>query len=283
MKTTVRTLLLGAAIAFSGCPSETKPADPKPVEVGPGTPPAPGQPGQAVKPPEPPPPPPPLTAEETKKALYAFGALVAERTPVKTADLTAEELAEVVKGLQDATAGKELAVKMDDYGPKVEQLLKEKADAKAAVEKKKGVEFLAKSAKEPGAKKTASGLIYLSLTEGKGDQPKATDTVKVHYKGTLIDGKEFDSSYKRGEPTEFPLNGVIKCWTEGVAMMKVGGKAKLTCPSDIAYGDRGAGPNIPGGATLIFEVELLEVKAPAAAPAMPGAPAGHGPDDGHGH
>ena len=257
MKTTVRTLLLGAALAFTGCPSETKPADPKPVEVGPGTPPSPGQ---AVKPPEPPPPPPPLTAEETKKALYAFGALVAERTPVKTADLTAEELAEVVKGLSDATAGKELAVKMDDYGPKVEQLLKEKADAKAAVEKKKGEEFLAKSAKEPGAKKTASGLIYLSLTEGKGQQPKATDTVKVHYRGTFLDGKEFDSSYKRGEPTEFPLNRVIPCWTEGVQLMKPGGKARLTCPPAIAYGERGAGGVIPPNSTLNFEIELVSVK-----------------------
>ncbi len=107
---------------------------------------------------------------------------------------------------------------------------------------------------------TPSGLVYQSLKEGTGDAPKATDTVKVHYKGTLLDGKEFDSSYKRGEPTEFPLNRVIPCWTEGVQRMKPGGKAKLTCPPAIAYGERGAGGVIPPNATLNFEVELLSVR-----------------------
>ena len=107
---------------------------------------------------------------------------------------------------------------------------------------------------------TASGLVFESIKEGTGDSPKATDTVKVHYRGTLLDGKEFDSSYKRGEPTEFPLNRVIPCWTEGVQKMKVGGKAKLTCPPAIAYGSRGAGRAIPPNATLNFEVELLGVK-----------------------
>jgi FKBP-type peptidyl-prolyl cis-trans isomerase FkpA len=117
----------------------------------------------------------------------------------------------------------------------------------------------AASAKEKGAKVTKSGLVYLALTEGKGDSPAPTDKVKVHYKGTFPDGKEFDSSYKRGEPTEFPLNRVIPCWTEGVGMMKVGGKAKLTCPASIAYGERGAGGVIPPNATLLFEVELLAI------------------------
>ena len=106
---------------------------------------------------------------------------------------------------------------------------------------------------------TASGLVYQSLKEGAGDSPKATDTVKVHYKGMFLDGKEFDSSYKRGEPTEFPLNRVIPCWTEGVQRMKPGGKAKLTCPPAIAYGERGAGGVIPANATLQFEVELLGI------------------------
>jgi FKBP-type peptidyl-prolyl cis-trans isomerase FkpA len=115
------------------------------------------------------------------------------------------------------------------------------------------------SAKEKGAKVTKSGLVYLALTEGKGDSPAATDTVKVHYKGTFADGKEFDSSYNRNEPTSFPLNRVIPCWTEGVGMMKVGGKAKLTCPAAIAYGSRGAGGVIPPNTTLLFEVELLGV------------------------
>ncbi len=115
------------------------------------------------------------------------------------------------------------------------------------------------AAKEKGAKVTKSGLVYLGLTEGKGDSPAPTDTVKVHYKGTFADGKEFDSSYKRNEPTSFPLNRVIPCWTEGVGMMKVGGKAKLTCPAAIAYGSRGAGGVIPPNTTLIFEVELLGI------------------------
>ncbi len=118
----------------------------------------------------------------------------------------------------------------------------------------------AKAAKEPGAVVTSSGLVYKSIKEGSGASPKATDTVKVHYKGTFPDGKEFDSSYKSGGPAEFPLNGVIKCWTEGVQMMKVGGKAKLTCPAPIAYGERGAGGGlIPPNATLVFEVELVAV------------------------
>ena len=115
------------------------------------------------------------------------------------------------------------------------------------------------AAAEAGAVVTASGLVYRSLTEGKGASPAATDTVKVHYRGTFPDGREFDSSYKTGAPAEFPLNRVIKCWTEGVQKMKVGGKAKLTCPAAIAYGERGAGGTIPPNATLQFEVELLGI------------------------
>ena len=117
----------------------------------------------------------------------------------------------------------------------------------------------AAAAKETGAVVTASGLVYLSLKDGTGASPTANDKVKVHYRGTFPDGKEFDSSYKRGEPIEFPLSGVIKCWTEDVQRMKVGGKAKLTCPAAIAYGARGAGGVIPPNATLLFEVELLAI------------------------
>lgn len=117
----------------------------------------------------------------------------------------------------------------------------------------------AAAAKEPGAVVTASGLVYRSLKDGSGASPKANDTVKVHYRGSFPDGREFDSSYKRGTPIEFPLNGVIPCWTEGVQRMKVGGKSKLTCPSQIAYGSRGAGGVIPPNATLLFEVELLGI------------------------
>ena len=117
----------------------------------------------------------------------------------------------------------------------------------------------AAAAKEPGAETTASGLIFRSLKDGTGAQPKATDTVRVHYRGTFLDGKEFDSSFKRNQPAEFPLNRVIPCWTEGVQKLKVGGKAKLTCPPKIAYGERGAPGVIPPNATLQFEVELLGI------------------------
>ncbi len=123
-------------------------------------------------------------------------------------------------------------------------------------------DVLDKAAQEPGAVKTASGLVYKVVKEGRGKNPAPTDTVRVHYKGTFPDGKEFDSSHKRGMPTEFPLNAVIPCWTEGVQKIKPGGSIKLVCPPQIAYGARGAGGVIPPNATLIFEVELLGI-APA--------------------
>ena len=119
--------------------------------------------------------------------------------------------------------------------------------------------YLDKAAAQPGAIKTDSGLVYRELRAGSGDSPKASDTVTVNYRGTLEDGTEFDSSYKRNEPAQFPLSQVIPCWTEGVQKMKVGGKAELVCPASIAYRDRGSPPVIPGGATLIFEVELLKI------------------------
>jgi FKBP-type peptidyl-prolyl cis-trans isomerase FkpA len=129
----------------------------------------------------------------------------------------------------------------------------------AAAQATTGADAAAAAAKEPGAVVTASGLVYRALAEGKGASPAATDVVKVHYRGTLPEGTEFDSSYKRGQPAEFPLNRVIACWTEGLQKMKVGGKARLTCPPAIAYGPRGAGGVIPPNATLHFEVELLGI------------------------
>ena len=119
--------------------------------------------------------------------------------------------------------------------------------------------FAAQAAKEPGAVVTASGLVYRELKAGDGDAPKATDTVRVHYRGTLADGKEFDSSYKRGEPATFPLNRVIPCWTEGLQRMRTGGTARLTCPPEIAYGAKGAPGAVPPNATLRFDVELFGV------------------------
>jgi FKBP-type peptidyl-prolyl cis-trans isomerase FkpA len=123
------------------------------------------------------------------------------------------------------------------------------------------VQAQAPAQQEPGTVTTQSGLVYTALKEGAGPSPGATDVVKVHYRGTLPDGREFDSSHKRGQPAEFPLNRVIKCWTEGVQKMKVGGKARLVCPPGIAYGERGAGGGlIPPNATLVFEVELLDIR-----------------------
>lgn len=132
-------------------------------------------------------------------------------------------------------------------------------ESKSPAEQPSAQAFVDKAASEPGAVRTPTGLIYRDLQVGTGASPKATDTVKVNYRGTLIDGTEFDSSYKRNEPAEFPLNRVIPCWTEGVQRMKVGGKARLVCPASIAYGDAGSPPVIPGGATLVFEIELLGV------------------------
>ena len=197
----------------------------------------------------------PKTEEE--KTIYALGLAISRN--LSQFNLTPDELELVKAGLTDGVLGKEKKVDIETYGPKLQELAKSRASAAAAEEKKKGQAFLDKAAAEPGAVKTKSGLIYSEIKPGTGDSPKATDKVKVHYHGTLIDGTVFDSSVQRGQPATFPLNGVIPCWTEGVQMMKVGGKSKLICPSDIAYGDRGSPPTIKPGATLVFEVELLEI------------------------
>ena len=193
---------------------------------------------------------------EDQKTLYALGQSIGQN--VKVFNLTAAELVHVQAGLADSVNGKKPVVELDAYGPKLNAMVQARQAGVAAKQAEQAKPFLDKMTKEPGAEKLASGLIYIPQKAGTGDNPSATDTVKVHYRGTLIDGKEFDSSYKRGQPAEFPLNGVIKCWTEGVQKMKPGGKAKLICPASIAYGDRG-NASIPGGATLSFEIELLSV------------------------
>ena len=175
--------------------------------------------------------------------------------------LTESELDLVKSGITDGVFKKTPKVELQTFGPKIQQLQQARASAVAEAEKKAGATFLTKAAAESGAKKTESGAILMTIKEGKGASPKATDTVKVHYHGTLTDGTVFDSSVKRGEPATFGLNQVIKCWTEGVQMMKVGGKSKLTCPSSLAYGDKGTPPTIKPGSTLVFEVELLEIVA----------------------
>jgi FKBP-type peptidyl-prolyl cis-trans isomerase FkpA len=198
---------------------------------------------------------------EDQKTLYALGALMTKQLSVF--NLSVEEYEFVQQGITDAAAGKTLAADPEAYKQKIGTLAQTRMQAAAQKQKELAKPYLEKAAKGKGAEKLSSGLIYQQIKAGTGAKPKATDIVKVHYTGTFIDGKVFDSSVQRGQPVEFPLGQVIPCWTEGVGKMKVGGKAKLICPSDIAYGDQGRPPVISGGATLIFEVELLEVKAPA--------------------
>jgi FKBP-type peptidyl-prolyl cis-trans isomerase FkpA len=202
----------------------------------------------------------PASAQELKtdqdKALYAIGVSLSER--LGPFALTPAEVELVKAGLADGIAGKP-KLEARQYMNQIQQMRTSRASVVAAAEKKSGEAYLAKAAAEPGVKKTSSGLIIKTLTPGTGPSPKATDKVKVHYHGTLTDGTVFDSSVQRKEPATFPLNGVIPCWTEGVQLMKVGGKSRLVCPSSLAYGDRGAPPRIKPGATLVFEVELLEI------------------------
>jgi FKBP-type peptidyl-prolyl cis-trans isomerase FkpA len=199
----------------------------------------------------------PLTDDQ--KLVYAIG-LVMQRS-LDQFDLSAAELDILKRALTDAAARKP-AIDIDEWGPKVQAFAAARAQRVTAREKAASVAYLAKAAAEPGVVRTDSGLVYRDLSAGTGPSPTASDVVKVHYRGTLINGTEFDSSYRRNEPAQFPLGGVIRCWTEGVQKMKVGGKARLVCPSDLAYGDEGR-PSIPGGATLVFEVELLEIAAAA--------------------
>ncbi|MBM7112909.1 FKBP-type peptidyl-prolyl cis-trans isomerase [Archangium primigenium] len=211
----------------------------------------------------------PTPQTDDQKTFYVLGSSLGRQ--IQVFDMSPEEVEFVKAGLTAQLTGKESEVDMQTYGPKLQELARTRSTARAEKEKEKSKAFLEEAAKEDGAQRAESGLIYKSLTEGTGPSPTASDVVKVNYRGTLPSGKEFDSSYKRNEPAQFPLNGVIRCWTEGVAKMKVGGKAKLVCPSDLAYGDRGT-PGIPGGSALVFEVELLEIVPPAAPPPAPPAP-----------
>ncbi len=197
-----------------------------------------------------------LTTEE-QKTLYALGIAISQS--LGGFALTEAELEIVKAGMTDGVLMRPAKVDLETYGPKLQQLAQARGAKAAEGAKKAGADFLAKAAAEPGAKKTKSGAVVQTIKPGTGPSPTADDTVKVHYTGKLIDGTVFDSSVQRGTPATFPLSGVIKCWTEGVQMMKVGGKSKLVCPSDLAYGDRGSGQLIKPGSTLVFEVELLEI------------------------
>ncbi len=195
----------------------------------------------------------PMTDEQ--KTIYALGLSLYRY--IGSFDLSPAEMAIVERALSDAAAHKP-AIDLDEWGPKIQAW----AQARTA---KESAGFLARAANQPGAIKTPSGLIYRDITPGTGPSPTPADTVKVNYRGTFIDGAEFDSSYKRNQPAEFVLNRVIPCWTEGVQRMKVGGKAELVCPAAIAYGDQGR-PGIPPGSVLVFNIELLGISSAPAAP-----------------
>jgi len=197
---------------------------------------------------------------DDQKTLYALGLLLGRN--IKPFALNPDELAIVKSGLTDAVTNAKPQVELDTYGPKVNELAQKRAAVAADAAKKSGQEFADKVAKEKDATKTTSGIVMRTITPGTGASPAADDVVKVHYEGKLVDGTVFDSSIKRGEPVEFPLNGVVPCWREALQKMKKGEKAQVVCPSSLAYGERGMPPDIPPGATLSFEVQLIDFHKP---------------------
>ena len=202
---------------------------------------------------------PAVTAQEMtedEKTLYALGVIMSQN--LGPFGLTEAELSAVKKGLTDGVLGNEPAVDLQTYGPMVQTMAQSRMQAAAAKNQGAADAFVAKMAAEEGAETTESGLVFKSITAGSGASPTATDKVTVHYHGTLSDGSVFDSSVERGEPATFGLNQVVKCWTEGLQKMKVGGKAQLTCPPDLAYGPQGR-PGIPPSSALVFEVELISI------------------------
>ena len=234
---------LTLSLALSAAAQDAKPAAPKTASKAPAKAVA-GAPGS-----------------EADKTLYALGLVISRNlTGFK---LSAAELAVVEQGLSDGVLGKTPKVDLETYGPKLNDLAKSRMAAQASAEKKAGASFLEKEAAQPGTKKQPTGFLYRETKAGTGATPKPTDKVKVHYRGTLIDGTVFDSSIDRNTPVDFPLNGVIPCWTQGLQLMKEGGSARLVCPSDLAYGDEGRPPRIKGGATLVFDVQLLSIEKDA--------------------
>jgi FKBP-type peptidyl-prolyl cis-trans isomerase len=197
-----------------------------------------------------------LTTDDDK-TLYAVGLVLGQQ--VSDFKFTASEVDIVAQGFKDSVLGAEPKAALDEYGPRIQSLIQSRMQAVSAAEKQASDAWVAEQGALPGAQRSDSGVIVIPITEGTGANPTADSTVKVHYHGTLRDGTVFDSSVERGEPISFPLSGVISCWTEGVQKIKVGGKSKLICPSDTAYGDQGSG-SIPGGAALAFEVELLAIE-----------------------
>src|SRR6266513_571579 len=216
----------------------------------------------------------PQLKDQKEKVSYAIGMNIGLNLSRQKVDINLDLL---VTGIKDAIAGKPQLTQdqIKDVMTQLEKDMEQKQKAAGEKNKTDGVKFLEENKKKEGVKTTASGLEYKVLKEGTGPQPKATDMVTVNYRGTLIDGTEFDSSYKRGQPATFPLNGVIKRWTEGLQLMKTGAKYQLFVPPALAYGERAVGPDLPANSTLIFEIELLEAKpapTPAAAPPAGAAP-----------
>ena len=211
---------------------------------------------------------------QKKKASYALGSDIGQN--FKKLGIAIDS-ASMTRGIEDTMSGAKQLMTAEEMQKTLNDLRQnivkgqETAKQKIAESNRKiEEEFLAANAKKEGVKSTASGLQYKIVTNGKGPKPKATDTVKVHYRGTLVNGTEFDSSYKRGQPVTFPVTGVIKGWTEALQLMNTGSKWELYIPSSLGYGDQGAANVIPPGSTLIFEVELLGIEKPAAAkPAEP--------------
>jgi FKBP-type peptidyl-prolyl cis-trans isomerase FkpA len=201
----------------------------------------------------------PEPTTDEQKTFYALGLAISQS--LGSFSLSESELDLVKSGIADGVLKKAPKVDLQTFGPKIQQLQQARASVVAEAEKKAGASFLAKAAAESGAKKTESGAIITTIKEGNGATPKVMDTVKMHYLGTLIDGTVFDNSAKLGEPATIRLNEMSKCWVEGMQQMKVGSKSKLVCPSNLAYRDKGLPPLIKPGATLVFEIELLEIVA----------------------
>jgi FKBP-type peptidyl-prolyl cis-trans isomerase FkpA len=202
---------------------------------------------------------------EDDKTLYALGLVLANQ--LGALRLTPAELQLIEAGMSDGVLKNKALVELETYGPKIKPFADARMAAGLAEEKKKGAAYLETIAAKPGIKKTDSGLLIETVSAGTGKAPVNNDKVKVNYKGMLIDGKVFDSSEKHGGPYGVTVGGqIIKCWNEALVLMKVGGKAKVYCPSELAYGDRPNG-EIPAGAALVFEMELVEISAADAAPA----------------
>lgn len=197
-----------------------------------------------------------LGRPEEQKVLYAVGLVMAKQLSVF--NLTAEELEIVKQGVTDGVSGRTALRMADPYARLIQELAEKRREAEGMLLAHESKLFLEQAEKMQGAVKTASGMIYLSRLEGTGGRPKAGDQVSVHYRGLLINGKEFDNSYLRGKPVEVPVTGTVRCWTEGLLMMNAGGRARMVCPPELGHGSRSSGL-IPANAVLIYEVELLDV------------------------